>query len=108
MRAADCRSLSLCRRRRSWRGCRGGWGGRAGVLVASGCDGVELNSAAGDRGRPPCRHVVAVLSKLHDHCINGQADAPNQRIPDALSTPEAEQDPGYEGGADSLKWQVSS
>jgi hypothetical protein len=44
---------------------------------------------------------VAVLLKIYAHCIDGQANAANQRITDALSTPEAEQDPGDEGDADS-------
>ena len=46
-------------------------------------------------------HGVAVLLKIYAHCIDGQADAANQRITDALSTPEADQDPGDEGGVDS-------
>jgi hypothetical protein len=46
-------------------------------------------------------HGVAVLLKIYAHCIGGQANAANQRITDALSTPEAEQDPGDEGDADS-------
>jgi hypothetical protein len=44
---------------------------------------------------------VAVLLKIYAHCIDGQANAADQRITDALSTPEAEQDPGDEGDADS-------
>jgi hypothetical protein len=44
---------------------------------------------------------VAVLLKIYAHGIDGQANAANQRIADALSTPEAEQDPGDEGDADS-------
>jgi hypothetical protein len=46
-------------------------------------------------------HGVAVLLKIYAHCIDGQADAANQRITDALSTPQADQDPGDEGDADS-------
>jgi hypothetical protein len=46
-------------------------------------------------------HGVAVLLKIYTHCIDGQASAANQRITDALSTPEAEQDPGDEGDAGS-------
>jgi len=42
-------------------------------------------------------HGVAVLLKIYAHCIDGQADAANQRITDALSAPEADQDPGDEG-----------
>jgi hypothetical protein len=54
-------------------------------------------------------HGVAVLLKIYDHCIDGQADAANQRITDALSTPEAEQDPVTKATrqrAGSPKWQV--
>ena len=32
-------------------------------------------------------HGVAVLLKIYAHCIDGQADAANQRIADALGTP---------------------
>ena len=46
-------------------------------------------------------HGVAVLLKIYAHCIDGQAATANQRIADALSTPEAEQDSGDEGDADS-------
>jgi hypothetical protein len=41
------------------------------------------------------------LLKIYAHCIDGRADAANTRITDALSTPEAEQDAGEEGDADS-------
>ena len=41
-------------------------------------------------------HGVAVLLKIYAHCIDGQADAANQRITDALGTPEAEPGPGGE------------
>ncbi len=46
-------------------------------------------------------HGVAVLLKIYAHCIDGQADAANQRITDALSTPEADHDPGKKGDDDS-------
>jgi len=36
-------------------------------------------------------HGVAVLLKIYAHCIDGQADAANQRITDALGTTGAEQ-----------------
>ena len=44
-------------------------------------------------------HSVAVLLRIYAHCIDGQADAANQRITDALGTPspahsEAENDDG--------------
>jgi integrase len=46
-------------------------------------------------------HGVAVLLKVYAHCIDGQADAANQRITDALSTPRGRARPGEEGDADS-------
>jgi hypothetical protein len=45
-------------------------------------------------------HGVAVLLKIYAHCIDGQTYAADQRITDALTTPEADQDPGDEGDAD--------
>ena len=44
---------------------------------------------------------VGVLLKIYAHCIDGQADAANKRIIDALSTPGAEHNPADEGDADS-------
>jgi integrase len=41
-------------------------------------------------------HGVAVLLKIYAHCIDGQADAANQRITDALGIRDAEPDPGDE------------
>ena len=41
------------------------------------------------------------MLKIYTHCIDGRADAANKRITDAFSTPEAEQDAGEEGDADS-------
>jgi hypothetical protein len=38
-------------------------------------------------------HGVAVLLKIYAQCIDGQADAVNQRITDALGTQDTEQDP---------------
>jgi hypothetical protein len=46
-------------------------------------------------------HGVAVLLKIDAHCIDGQADAANQRSTDALGTTEPEPGPGEEGDADS-------
>jgi hypothetical protein len=46
-------------------------------------------------------HSVAVLLKIYARCIDGQADAANKRITDALSTQDSEQDPGDEGDDDS-------
>ncbi len=42
-------------------------------------------------------HGVAVLLKIYAHCIDGQADAANQRVR-ALGVQDAGQDPGGEGG----------
>jgi integrase len=44
---------------------------------------------------------VAVLLKIYAHCIDGQADAANQRIADALGTTEPGSGPGDEGDAGS-------
>jgi integrase len=63
------------------------------LWLNSGVPATEVARRAG--------HGVAVLLKIYAHCIDGQASAANQRITDALSTPEAEQDPGDEGDADS-------
>jgi hypothetical protein len=45
-------------------------------------------------------HGVAVLLKIYAHCIDGQADAANQRIADALGTHDASPEPGEEGDHD--------
>ena len=42
-------------------------------------------------------HGVAVMLKIYAHCIDGQADAANRRITDALGTQDAGQDPVDEG-----------
>jgi hypothetical protein len=47
------------------------------------------------------RHGVAVLLKIYAHCIDGQADAANQHITDALGITEPESGPGDEGDDDS-------
>jgi hypothetical protein len=73
------------------------------LWLNSGVPATEVARRAG--------HGVAVLLKTYVHCIDGQANAANQRITDALSTPEAEQDPGRRGRrrqrAGSLKRQVT-
>jgi integrase len=48
-------------------------------------------------------HGVAVLLKIYAHCIDGQADAANQRIAEALGTQDIrpESEPGDEGDDDS-------
>jgi integrase len=48
-------------------------------------------------------HGVAVLLKIYAHCIDGQADAANQRITDALGTTGAETGPGDEEDDDSAQ-----
>jgi integrase len=63
------------------------------LWLNSGVPATEVARRAG--------HGVAVLLKIYAHCIDGQANAANQRITDALGTPEAEQDPDDEGDADS-------
>jgi len=63
------------------------------LWLNSGVPATEVARRAG--------HGVAVLLKIYAHCIDGQDAAANQRIADALGTPEAEQDPGDESDADS-------
>ena len=63
------------------------------LWLNSGVPATEVARRAG--------HGVAVLLKIYAHCIDGQADAANKRITDALSIPEADHDPGGEGDADS-------
>ena len=53
-------------------------------------------SSPGPAGPGPS---AAVLLKIYAHCIDGQADAANQRIADALGAAEAEPGPGSEGDA---------
>jgi hypothetical protein len=48
-------------------------------------------------------HGVAVLLKIYAHCIDGQAEAANERITDALSARDAEPEPGGGEDADSKK-----
>jgi len=55
---------------------------------------VAQSRGARDRGRPPRRAVVAVLLKIYAHCIDGQADAANQCITDALGSKDTRPDPG--------------
>ena len=49
-------------------------------------------------------HGVAVLLKIYAHCIDGQADAANQRITGALAVqdtqPESEPGDGGDDGGD--------
>ena len=63
------------------------------LWLKSGVPATEVARHAG--------HGVAVLLKIYAHCIEGQADAANQRITDALGSTESEPGPGDEGDADS-------
>ena len=63
------------------------------LWLNSGVPATEVARRAG--------HGVAVLLKIYAHCIDGQADAANQRITDALGTTEPEPGPGGEEYADS-------
>jgi integrase len=59
------------------------------LWLNSGVPATEVARRAG--------HGVAVLLKIYAHCIDGQADAVNQRITDALGSTEPEPGPGDEG-----------
>ena len=64
------------------------------LWLNSGVPATEVARRAG--------HGVAVLLKIYAHCIDGQADAANLRITDALRVTEApRQDSDDEGDADS-------
>jgi len=52
-------------------------------------------------------HGVAVLLKIYAHCIDGQADAANRRITDALGTQDAQPDPDPAGEGDDNSEQAS-
>jgi hypothetical protein len=58
--------------------------------------GVPATGAARRAG-----HGVAILLKIYARCIDGQADAANKSITDALGTTESEPGPGDEGDAGS-------
>jgi integrase len=58
------------------------------LWLNSGVPATEVARRAG--------HGVAVLLKIYAHCIDGQADAANRRITDALGTKDAEPEPGDE------------
>ena len=62
------------------------------LWLNSGVPATEVARRAG--------HGVAALLKIYAHCIDGQATAANQRIAEALGTPDAEQDPGDEDDGD--------
>jgi len=63
------------------------------LWLNSGVPATEVARRAG--------HGIAVLLKIYAHCIDGQADAANQRITDALGTKDTEPEPGDEAGGDS-------
>jgi hypothetical protein len=65
------------------------------LWLNSGVPATEVARRAG--------HGVAVLLKIYARCIDGQADAANQRIADALGTQDIrpESEPGDEGDDDS-------
>ena len=67
------------------------------LWLNSGVPATEVARRAG--------HGVAVLLKIYAHCIDGQADAANKRISDALGTQDAqpEPEPGDEGDGDSAQ-----
>ena len=65
------------------------------LWLNSGVPATEVARRAG--------HGVAVLLKIYAHCTDGQADAANQRITDALGTQDTrpEPEPGHEADDDS-------
>ena len=63
------------------------------LWLNSGVPATEVARRAG--------HGVAVLLKVYAHCIDGQADAANQRIAGALGAAEPGPGPGGEGDDDS-------
>jgi hypothetical protein len=50
-------------------------------------------TARGGGGARRAGHGVAVLLKIHAHCIDGQAHTANKRITDALSSQDTEPRP---------------
>jgi hypothetical protein len=62
------------------------------LWLNSGVPATEVARRAG--------HGVAVLLKIYAHCIDGQADAANQRITRALGTTEPDSEPGPGGEQD--------
>jgi hypothetical protein len=59
------------------------------LWLKSGVPATEVARRAG--------HGVAVLLKIYAHCIDGQADAANQRIAEALADPGTREAGQYEG-----------
>ena len=64
--------------------------------------GLNWQSQVADSIRRGPGHGVAVLLKIYAHCIDGQADAANKRITDALGVQDTgpESEPGDEGDDD--------
>ena len=52
---------------------------------------------------PSAGHGVAVLLKIYAHCIDGQANAANERITDAPGAKDTEPEPGGDQEGDSEK-----
>jgi hypothetical protein len=65
------------------------------LSLNSGVPATEVARRAG--------HGVSVLLKIYAHCIDGQADAANHRITDALSTKDTQPEPGGEEDGASKK-----
>src|SRR5207237_6308823 len=67
------------------------------LWLNSGVPATEVARRAG--------HGVAVLLKIYAHCIDGQAEAANQRITDALGTQDTqpESEPADDGDDDSAQ-----
>jgi integrase len=63
------------------------------LWLNSGVPATEVARRAG--------HGVAVLLKIYAHCIDGQADAANKRITNALEASDAQPEHGDEGEGDS-------
>jgi integrase len=65
----------------------------AGVSLAlnAGVPATEVARRAG--------HSVTVLLKIYAHCIDGQADAANKRITDALGSDDTRDGQGHDGQA---------
>jgi integrase len=63
------------------------------LWLNSGVPATEIARRAG--------HGVAVLLKIYAHCIDGQADAANQRITGALGAKDTEPESGGEEDGDS-------
>jgi hypothetical protein len=64
--------------------------------------GLNWQSQLADSIRRGPRRDVAVLLKIYAHCIDGQADAADKRITNALGAQDAqpESEPGDEGDDD--------